>query len=470
MPSQDEKWIDSLPAGKNGTTLCDLQIYHLRDAHDLVGSRPKRSALGAFAPVTLKPQSSGHYCCFCCPMCYVSIPHGFSAIVSALGADVKGDLPDETWSAGFHFLSPEKTVDRLVSKQLMVFESERECKTRDAYSVHINVLIMFEIIDAKTFVLTWGAEKFDQFLRDSQEEVLRTIAVERNVEEMYDLFGDTAEDVVEELNRKFEKQKLGVHVHHFTVTNVRIPEEEQRRLQEITLVQSQRREKDMDQKLKQLEIDNLEGKKRLEEECKIECANKEEDAKVIQAEEEKKTNEVEAETKQKIAEIEATRTAQVQEIATQNQFAVSEIQSQITAMEQKIRSETEAEVSKIKVEAEAFCKKKMIEADIEVSARLANGTKALGEAEGVASAAFAARRAHEAEMKRLDILEQLVLKNNMVIATSQENTAGMNPDNAVVTEVSQQGLQALRAKLAEITTTSLSKMTQVRRPTQHSMA
>jgi hypothetical protein len=61
-------------------------------------------------------------------------------------------------------------------------------------------------------------------------------------------------------------------------------------------------------------------------------------------------------------------------------------------------------------------------------------------------------------MKRLDILEKMTMKKGVQIATSQENTMGLSEDNRVVTSVAQQGLEAFRAKLAEMTAGSLAKL------------
>merc|ERR1712217_634501 len=171
----------------------------------------------------------------------------------------------------------------------------------------------------------------------------------------------------------------------------------------------------------------------------------------------KETSEVIAQTGRQIAELEASRDVDARQVLTNSELEVSKLKSQILVLEREVKSKTQAECGKLNAEALAYKKQKETDAMFETATRLANGKKAIGEAEGAASEAFAARRFHEAEMKRLDVLEQLVTKHDAKIATSQENTMCLSNDNQVVTQVAQQGLEALRAKLAEVTATSIAK-------------
>jgi len=130
----------------------------------------------------------------------------------------------------------------------------------------------------------------------------------------------------------------------------------------------------------------------------------------------------------------------------------------ILSIEREIKSKTSAECGRLEAEAQAYQKQKQADAKVAVAKMLANGKRALGEAEGIASKAFEAKRQHQADMARLQILEKLVQNDGIKVATSEENHMGLAEENQVVTQVAQQGLEALRAKLAEITATSLSKL------------
>jgi regulator of protease activity HflC (stomatin/prohibitin superfamily) len=438
---------------KDGTTLVELQIAKLADAHFIVGE----SIDGAFTPVSLVPQKSMATCCCCVPMCYVSIPHGFSAIVSKFGAVVDGDEEEGTWSSGCHCFSPLNNVDRLVSRQLMVFDTPiKGCKTKDAITVNIDVLVVFEIVKAKDFVYSIGPEKFDDLLRASQDEALRQMAFEITVEKVHDLRGTNTQHIIDEMNTKFER--YGVKVHHFTVKNVTLPREMANDFEEKTLFESKTTMQHMKQSFDRLKLNNDEGKQKLREECDNAEMASGQNAEVIQNQAVKETAQVEAQTKKDIAELQADWQLKEQKVMNDAELEVSKKKAEILAVQREAKSKTEADRGRILAEAEAFAKQKHTQGEVEKAAKLANGKRALGEAEGEASAAFAARRAHEAEMKRLDILEKMTMKKGVQIATSQENTMGISEDNSVVTSVAQQGLEAFRAKLAEMTAGSLAKL------------
>jgi regulator of protease activity HflC (stomatin/prohibitin superfamily) len=438
---------------KDGTTLVELQIKKLDDAHFIIGE----TIDSAFTSVSLVPQQSMAKCCCCVPLCYVSIPAGFSAIVSKFGAVVDGDEEEGTWSAGCHYFNPLYSVDRLVSRQLIVFDAPvKGCKTKDAITVNIDVFVIFEIIRAKDFVYSIGPEKFDDLLRASQDEALRQMAWETSVENVYDLRGTNTQHIVEDMNSKFER--YGVKVHNFTVKDVSIPPDMANDFEEKTLFESKTTMQHMKQSFDRLRLNNDEGQQKLREECDNAEMAAGQKAEVIQNQARKETAQVEAQTKKDIAELQADWQLKEQKVLNDAELDVSKRKAEILALQREARSKTDADRGRIIAEAETYSKQRQTHGDVEKAAKLANGKRALGEAEGEASAAFAARRAHEAEMKRLDILEKMTKRKGMQIATSQENTMSLSEDNRVVTQVAQQGLESLRAKLAEVTAGSLAKL------------
>jgi len=447
-------WSDPPAPGKEGTTLIELNIKNLSDAHDIVGERPLGNT-----PVTLVPVNSMGGCCGLC--CYVAIPSGFSAIVSKFGAVVEGDMEDGTWSPGCHCFNPLLKVDKLVSKQLIIFDTPvRDVKTKDAITVNIDVLISFEIVRATDFVYSIGPEKFDDLLRASQDEALRQMANETLVENIYDLHGANTEHIVKDMNAKFEK--YGILIHHFTVKNVRIPKEMGDDFEEKTLFDSKTTMKHMKQESDRLNLNNIEGKQKLKEECENARQAAEQQALVVKTQAIRDTSEVVAQTQKDISELEASWNIQKQQIIADSELEIQKLKSQILSIEREIKSKTSADCGKLEAEAQAYQKQKQAEAAVAVAEKLANGKKALGEAEGEGANAFLARRQQEADMKRLEILEQLVHNQGIQIATSQENHVSLSEENKVVTQVAQQGLEALRAKLAEITATSLAKLEQTK--------
>lgn len=455
-------WFEPGAPQKEGTTLIELQIHNIQDAHDIIGERPGE----CYTPVTLVPQKSHATCC-CAPLCWVSVPHGFSAIVTRFGAVIDGDEDDGTFSSGCHCMSLLNSVDKLVTKQMIIFDTPvKDCKTKDAITVNIDVMVLFEITKARDFVYSIGPEKFDDLLRASQDEALRQMAMETVVSKIYDLHGADTDHIIKDMNAKFEQ--YGVHVHHFTVKNVTIPPEMAADFEDKTLFDSKTTMKHKQQAFDRLKLNNEEGKEKLREECTNAWRAAEQQAEVTKIKVLKETAELISNTGSMIARQEAERTQVARQVLTDSELQVSEIKSKILVLEREVKSKTQAQAGRLDAESQAYKKKKETDAMFETAQRLASGKTALGEAEGSASEAFAARRAHEAEMKRLDVLEQLVMKQDVMIATTQENTMSLNPDNQVVTQVAQQGLEALRAKFAEITATSVSKL-QAARPDQHRM-
>lgn len=458
--SSSINWYPPPESEKEGTSLVQLRIQHIQHAHEVVGEQIK-GRYGTYTPVALVPAAAHSPCCYCCTAPMVSVPSGFSAIVTKWGGFIDGDEEGEpgnrTWSPGCHYFGLFYKVDFLVTKRLIVFDTPvKDCRTKDNAMVSINVMVVFEIVDAVLFVYKAGPEKLDDKLRAAQEEALRQMAMETEVDKVRDLFGTSTDHIIDELNEKFTE--LGVKIHHFTVQDVKIPPQQAEDSEEKTLFESLTTESRMKQAYDRLVLNNEEGKQKQREECDNAKQMAEQQAEVVKNKATKDTAEVVAQTARDIAELESTRTAEVKQIIANAELDVSKVQSAIMAAEREVKSRTEADCGRISAEAEAFCKQKKTDATLEVAQRLASGKTALGEAEGVASAAFAARRAHEAELQRLKIVEQVVSKQGMRIATSQENTMNLSEDNQLVTSVAQQGLEALRAKLAEVTTTSLAKL------------
>jgi len=449
---------------KQGTTLIQLNIHHMRDAHDIMGQRPDEY----FTPVTLVPQAAMSSLC-CVPLCYVAVPAGMTAIVTRFGAVVEGNEEDGTWSPGCHCFNPLNQVDKLVSKQLICFDTPVQgCKTKDMITVNIDVMIQFEITAARDFVYKIGPEKFDDFLRASEDECLRKLCFETLVENIYDLHGkhEEAVTIVEELNAKFSK--YGVKVHQFNVKHVSIPPKMATEFQEKTLFESKTVEQRAKQTLDKLELNNEEGKQKLREECDNKRMACEQQAVVDENKAIKEVSGVVSKTSRDIEELEAQRDNEVKKVTTSAELEISKMKSEILAMEREQKSNIEAECADIRNKADAYAAKVDADRTVEDARKLASGHKSLAAAEGEASAAFAARRAHEAELKRLEILQHLTQREGAQIHTSQENTVGMSADNAAVTQVAQQGLEALRAKLAEVTATSLARIQEVR-PSQQRM-
>lgn len=150
--------------------------------------------------------------------------------------------------------------------------------------------------------------------------------------------------------------------------------------------------------------------------------------------------------------------AEVADLQATAELEVAKIDAEILSTERKNKAQVEAEVNILEAEAEAFEAKRKAAARMEASQKIAIGKKAVAEAEGEAATAFAARRHQEQEMARMDILDKLATNKKIQIATSLENNMGLAPDNSLVSQVAQQGLEAFRMKLAEMTASSVTQL------------
>jgi len=445
------KWNHPTTEKKDGTTLCEIVVPHIRDAHDVVGLQPDE-----YTVVTIVPRSSVSRLC-CVPMCWVSIPQGFAAIVSRFGADVTGEEEDGTFSAGFHCFWPWYRVNRLVSRQRIIFDTPvKDCKTKDDITINIDVLIVLEITQAIDFVYGLGPEKLDDLLRASQEEVLRQVACSMPVEQIYDLHGANTDEWVKKMNEGLEP--YGVQIHHFTVRNVQIPGDMAKDFEDKTLYESKTLEKKVQQESDRLKLNNEEARTKLKEECDNARMAAEEQAVTTKAQIVKEVREVIASTEKEIGMLDAARDAEVQDLYASAELEVAKTEAEMMKVKENSEAEVGLEIGMLEAKAEAYEKNKRAASRMEATAKLAEGKKAIAEAEGVAATSFAARRAQEQELERLKILEQLGENPNIQIATSLENNTGLAPDNSLVSQVAQQGLEALRMRLAEMTVGSASKL------------
>mmetsp|Transcript_3461 Transcript_3461/g.6785 ORF Transcript_3461/g.6785 Transcript_3461/m.6785 type:complete len:480 (-) Transcript_3461:100-1539(-) len=447
------KWKSPNKKEKEGTTLIEILVPHIRDAHDVVGLQPE-----GHTPVTIVPVTSASECC-CCPLCWFSVPSGFAAIVSRFGADVPGQEKDGTWSPGFHWncCCQCLRVSRLVSRQLIIFDTPvKDCKTQDNITVNIDVLIVLEIIEASKFVYELGPEKLDALLRASQEEVLRQVAFTIPVEHIYDLHGTNTEEWVKSMNVSFKP--YGVMIHHFTVRNVQIPQDMAKDFEDKTLYESKTLEKRVQQESDRLKLNNDEAREKLKEECENARMAAEEQAVTTKAQIIKEVREVLASTEKEIGVLNAQKDAEVADIVAKAELEVAKTNAEIMTTKRESQAKVNAEVGKLEAEAEAYEKQKKASARMEAAQKIAQGKKTVAEAEGAATTAFAQRRAQEQELARLDILARLAKNQSIQIATSRENNMGLAPDNSLVTQVAQQGLEALRMKLADLTSGSAAKL------------
>jgi len=440
---------------KEGTTLVELHIGHMRDAHDIIGVQSQ--LIQGVSPAVLVPKYAVSRAC-CCPMCWVSIPSGFSAIVTRWGRDVEGSEEDGTWEPGCHWFFPCNRIARLVSRQYMIFDTPvRDCKTKDNITVNIDVLIVFKIAEARTFAYGIGPEKLDDLLRASQEEVLRQMAGDIEVKDIYDLFGtEKTKDYVLKMNESFKEH--GVEILSFTVRDVRIPDPMAKDFEDRTLYESKTIEAEMKQQSDTLNLNNEEELSKQKEVCDNNRMAAEAVHVTRKAEITKDVREVTAQMEKKIAMAGGEREAQLADIETNNALEVSKVVAEQQLMEADMKLDIQAKTGKLEAEAEANERRKESEGHLETAKKVSQGKQAYAAAERAAASAFAARRAQEQELKKLFILEKLSENDQITVVTSLENNTGLAPGNSLVSQITQQGMEAFRMTLAGITSEGATKL------------
>eukprot|EP00928_Gymnodinium_smaydae_P013474 TRINITY_DN14912_c0_g1_i1.p1 TRINITY_DN14912_c0_g1~~TRINITY_DN14912_c0_g1_i1.p1 ORF type:complete len:472 (+),score=131.26 TRINITY_DN14912_c0_g1_i1:71-1486(+) len=451
MGNSHKTWHSPEQKTKEGTALKEIKIKHIRDAHEIIGLQVED-----YTPVSLVPEHAASNVCGV-PCCWVGIPEGFTAMVTKWGADVAGGAEDGTWEPGHHCWWPWYSVSRLVTKQLIIFDSPvKNCKTADDITINIDVLVDCWIRDAKKFMYNIGPEKFDDLMRATEEEVLRSMAGTLHVEDIYDLHGKNTQEWVDKMNTSFER--YGVEVRHFTVRHVSIPNDMAKDFEDKTLYDSKTSEKRMQQSSDMLNNDHIEERQKLREQCDNDRMAKEEEVVTIRSQITKEVSEVVANSEREISKLDAETTATVEDITTKSMLECAKIEAQIRALKRESTGKVQLEEGKLNAEAELYEVSKRSEAKAEASEKISEGKKAVAEAEGVAADAFAAKRALEQEEARIRVIGELAQNKHIKIASSLENSTGLAPDNSLVAQVAQQGLEAFRMKLAEMTAASAKKL------------
>jgi len=428
---------------KEGTTLVEMQIGNIRDAHELVGCSP-----AGFTPLVLTPITSVHSCGL---NGWVHIPSGFVAIMTSLGADVKGSGPGGSWDPGFHVVRRWFTVSKMISTQMTVFDSPvKDCKTKDNVTCNINVLILFSIIpeQAIDFVYNLGPEKLDDLLRAQQEESVRQMASETEVEGIYDLHGSNTTKTLQDMNEKLGK--FGVRVHSFTITSVKIPDKIAMTMQEKTLYAAKAAEKKKEQDLEMLILANNQNQQKLRDELTNTKEQQTVKAETMKVEMTKQIGEVEAITQQQLHSIAAEERAQVAKIKAESELQVAQWEKQRASMLKEFSVSARADAQKIRNEASLYDRQVRSEAEVKVARMVSEGKDLVSAAQGTGKEGFHALRAHELELERLKVLENLLVRNEgLKVHSSAENVMGIVPDNTLLQQAIYQGLETFKLKCAE---------------------
>jgi len=419
------------------TSFAEASIGSVDDANRTFGGKLKDGSI----PVVLFPGRN-------CLKPFMTVPEGCYALVQRFGADLnypkKGTA---VWPSGFHWAAPWKRVSHLVTKQNIVFDTPvKGCKTADNVTVTIDVCLSLRIMGdegkgedpdlVRIFVYKLGPRGLAQQLRDAQDEAVRALARSVDHEQVYGLrsaethgqttviaedgdpttqeTGNVTDAMKNSLNDQFNK--LGVQITDVAITNVRLPMNFTKQMQEKTVYssiiaeQKMKQENDMQMLKFKEEIDTADQKKKEEQEAELAVGTR------ICAEAQKELDTVKAETNKMVSELTEDMKTAVREITTEAQLIVKTVNMEKVAITEGVNAKGRAEAEMLEAERDAFITRKHAEGKL-FSAKIdASVKKVVAEAEGDAASKLRAKRAFENQQKQLRVYSELARNDNVVIS------------------------------------------------------
>jgi len=409
-------------SSRAGTRLIEKTISSLDDAFE------EANPSGLNVPLVLK-LPVGIACCPGSCACLARIPSGFYPIVSQFGRfiindEAKQDLDQEV-EAGGACLPPWKTVEKLITKSVNVFEVPLDSvKTKDNVTAKLDVLIQFQIVHGRTFIEKCGADKLDLLLRAHLDEAVRTMASFKLVKELYDMQGQDEGGIVVEMDKFF--RRLGVSILLFTIRSVQLKADMVAYMQAKTGFASQKNHLEADQRLKLQGLDNTMELKKLQEEGQIRRLEEEEKGQKVLSAIDIGISEIRFTSKKELALARAEYEETVQEMLNDAQLEVQDLNNQRDTVTREVEAQTGKEKNDIMADSWMYRRTQELEKVMKSAMNESAAKKAVAGAEADSAKVLEARREHEQQMKRLDVFEALSKNTQLRIASLSEVKAGAN--------------------------------------------
>lgn len=314
--------------------------------------------------------------------------------------------------------APWNSISHVVTKAAITYDAPTyDVPTADNVMVNVDISITFNIVEPSDFVYKIGANNFNEYLQGKIEEGVRGLVygvTHNKVNDLREAFADSMRD-----NLKRALHIFGVNMMNVKVTNVKLPDELQRRLEKTTAFQTKIEEAQKHQETKKLLAENDALRK-------MEALNKVNDRKLqeIQAE----INRFETETKEMcdkqrgLSAVQATRaraSAEARIVAAKGNRDVVEAEGN-RAAEEVIRSASiRADAAKIKADQDSMVMIKASQSRLLEAKNNAAGMIATAEAEAGAASKLKVKRAVELEKKRLTVLQKIAAKGRKIIHGKQ---------------------------------------------------
>lgn len=359
----------------------------------------------------------------CSFSCMLAVPSGPFCIMHRWGQDV---APDNLADPGLHCTPSWNRIAYCVSSQSQTYNAPvKHCPTADNVMVDCDLTLIFQIgpapRDVKRFVYFLGARRFDEFLYAAVEEGIRHLIRSCKHTDVYELKGSSDPRVMStlrQLNLKFNKT-FGVYINQVAITEVRFKQQLQNTLQETTNYKSRINEENKKQfnameKIRMQEtreLAELDKQNQLKVQDKVaerdrivirrsellEMASSKAEINITRAGEKSQVNETRADAEKRVGEAEGLKTKE-------ETVSVARIQSEKTLI--RVRQE---------------CQTIIFESEqrLAASRALAAAIVAEAEAEEKAAEGLKAKREHDLELARQEVLQEIASTSAIVISGEQ---------------------------------------------------
>lgn len=383
-------------------------------------------------------------------MPYLTIPEGYHALIHSQSRYVG------IWGSGCHCARPWEAVAKLVTKSFVTYDMpEKGVITKDNVEIKIDISMVVSILDDEEsvydFVYKCGPEELENMLRNFGEESVRTLARTRLYTNIYDLMEsepasapkerkmampgadddsesdddvDSVQDFLDGEKRRMNAKlrPYGVELFSITVTNVALPDNFRRMMENAT---SQLSENILQASKQTYDLQVIDDSEKLAQANQALQERKQEAVSAndsLMAQENKTIANITAQTKALVSKIKEQTEAERQQLKSENEFEVAKIEKQTHIDLSDTEAKAQAEARRITSETEAYCESKRAEAALRVAELDAESLDTLANAEQVAAAQLVSLRDLDAKMAHLNLVRNLA-KNKRVVLN------GTNADN-----------------------------------------
>eukprot|EP00824_Muranothrix_gubernata_P005760 TRINITY_DN17547_c0_g1_i1.p1 TRINITY_DN17547_c0_g1~~TRINITY_DN17547_c0_g1_i1.p1 ORF type:complete len:438 (+),score=115.86 TRINITY_DN17547_c0_g1_i1:92-1315(+) len=331
---------------------------------------------------------------------YIRVPEDAQVVMQKWGADIDPLAP------GFHWKMPWYRIAYLVTKQANTYNVPvLGCPTIDNVKVKVNLSLLFHINSARDFVYKLGAMRFDELLQAAAEEAVRCLVREQTMDKIYELRGARADEMLDDINDKFKE--FGVHFSNATITEVELPGKLCKSLEKATTYDSRILHEVESHQFNMIEADNTAQRERRETEITNEMAFRELVAEKERALVDQEQKTLEASRKKDVDLLKAKEASEVMKIRAEGDRENSATRAEREVIEKKQKAESDASKKKHAADRESTVLRIQSDAQLRLTTDTSQTKLAEAEAEAQAVLMLEAKRSHDLELKRIQVLQEM---------------------------------------------------------------